>query len=135
MRQFQSDSSRVRSWPFGLLAIAAVALIVGCPAPQSGPGQGDPNRGRELFVSKQCVTCHTLSGVPNAIGTVGPPLNGIGSAAATRKPGMTAAAYLRESIKDPNAFVPPGTTSPMILPGPVSDQEIDGVVASVLRKP
>ena len=35
---------------------------------------GDPTRGREALRTYGCVTCHTIPGVPNAAGAVGPPL-------------------------------------------------------------
>ncbi len=47
--------------------------------------------------------------------TVGPDLTHIGSVAATRKPGMSAEEYIRESIVNPNAFIVPGF-QPDIMP-------------------
>jgi hypothetical protein len=49
---------------------------------------------------------------------------------------MSAEDYLRESIKDPNAFIVPGQQSPslMVLPVPVSDREIDDLVAFLLTQ-
>ena len=38
---------------------------------------GDAARGRALFVTKGCGGCHTLKGVTQAAGQVGPPLDGI----------------------------------------------------------
>jgi sulfur-oxidizing protein SoxX len=43
--------------------------------------QGDPARGREVFVSRDaghCVICHSVAGITPA-GNVGPPLDGIGA--------------------------------------------------------
>lgn len=43
--------------------------------------QGDPARGREVFVSREgghCVLCHTAPGIETA-GDVGPPLAGVGA--------------------------------------------------------
>src|SRR5436190_21460617 len=47
-------------------------------------------------------------------GTRAPDLAGVGSRAATRKPGMTAKAYLIESLIQPGAFIVPGY--PPIMP-------------------
>ncbi len=67
--------------------------------------------GEKIYREKgQCATCHTL-GAP---GGRGPDLAGVGSRAATRKPGTSAKAYLIESLIDPGAFlVPP---YPPIMP-------------------
>lgn len=51
--------------------------------------------------------CHTIPGIPNAVGLVGPNLSKIGSEAASRKPGMSAEDYIRESILDPAGFAAP----------------------------
>ena len=97
----------------------------------TGGASGNADRGKQLFADKQCGTCHVLASVPGAAGTIGPTLNGIGNTAGSRKPGMSAADYIRESIKDPNAFVVSGypSPSPMILPVPVNDAEINDLVA------
>jgi cytochrome c2 len=53
----------------------------------------------------RCGACHFLE---QGVSTHhGPNLYAIGTAAATRKPGLTAAEYLLESIIDPDAFVAP----------------------------
>lgn len=119
----------------GVLLVTLV-LAVAC-APSGGGGAGDASRGRTLFESKQCVTCHVLASIPNATGTIGPSLNGIGTTAATRKPGMAAEAYMRESIKDPSLFIVPGFAGPpsaMVLPVPVNDQEISDLIAFLLTQ-
>jgi cytochrome c2 len=88
-----------------------------------------------LFESKACVTCHTLPGIASATGTVGPPLAGIANTAGTRKPGMAAEAYLRESIENPNAFVVPGFPSPSAMPpGQATGQEVADLVAFLLTQ-
>jgi hypothetical protein len=54
-----------------------------------------------------CGGCHTIPGVPAAVGQLGPDLANIGATAATRKPAFSAEAYIRESILEPNAFIAP----------------------------
>ena len=67
--------------------------------------------GEKIFREKgQCTTCHAI-GRP---GGRGPDLAGVGSRAATRKPGTTATAYLVESLLNPGAFVVEGF--PNIMP-------------------
>ncbi|MBI4493542.1 MAG: c-type cytochrome [Chloroflexi bacterium] len=38
---------------------------------------GNPENGRQLFVAKGCIGCHTLRGVPAATGVVGPNLTNV----------------------------------------------------------
>jgi mono/diheme cytochrome c family protein len=54
-----------------------------------------------------CITCHTIPGVPGAIGQVGPNLSQIGVEAAKRREGYTALDYIQESILDPGVFTAP----------------------------
>ncbi|MDQ6858345.1 MAG: cytochrome c [Chloroflexota bacterium] len=83
------------------LALAACALAA-CAAPTAT----DPlERGRQVYREKACASCHQLGG--NG-GTVGPPLTHIGSVAGARKAGTSAEDYIRESIRDPGAYVVPG---------------------------
>jgi len=60
-----------------------------------------------LFTTKYgCNGCHTLTAA-GATGQVGPNLDGIGTNAGTRVPGLSAEDYIRESILKPNAFITP----------------------------
>ena len=62
--------------------------------------------GRILFVGEgACSSCHTITGIVDPGGVLGPRLDGIGGLAGTRRPGMSAKEYLRESILDPDAFI------------------------------
>ena len=102
------------------------------------------DRSKALLLAKGCMGCHTLS-VPGdpvfrATGPlVGPSLTGIGNVAATRRPGMSAEAYLRESIVEPQAFVVPGYAASPINPGhpqmpklPITREEADALIAFLL---
>ena len=67
--------------------------------------------GRQVFFGKGgCAVCHTI-GQP---GTRAPDLQGIGARAGTRRPGMSAKAYLIESLINPQEFLVPGF--PPIMP-------------------
>jgi cytochrome c oxidase subunit II len=122
--------------PLTLLALPLVLLIAGC----SGGGAsgaaggaagvaGSVDAGKALFTSKGCPACHTLAAA-GASGTIGPKLDGIGTAGATRKPGMAADAYIKESISDPQAFIAPGFAAPSAMPnGLASGKELDDLVA------
>ena len=49
-----------------------------------------------------CLLCHKITEQGN---TRAPDLRGVGGRAATRRPGMSAEAYLTESLRDPGAYV------------------------------
>ena len=89
---------------------------------------GDGNTGKVLFASKGCVACHVAQGVPGAVGTIGPTLNGLGDA--VRRPQLASgepntAANIRGWIKDPQSKKP-GTLMPSLG---LSDKESDDLTA------
>lgn len=133
----------------GLLLAALVTATVAALAPQQGASAASPvardavaasssqvERGRTLFYAKGCVGCHKKAG-EQAGASVGPDLTGLAARAGERKPGMSADAYVRESIKTPGAFVAPGFGSATFaMPDlGLSDGEIDAVTAFLLGTP
>ncbi len=69
-------------------------------------------------------------------GAVGPSLANMGNVAATRKPGMTAAQYLTESIVNTNAYIVPGY-QPNLMPQTYSalpPNEVADLVAFLLTQ-
>ena len=84
------------------------ATDVPAPSPAADTPEPVPVDGKGIFTSVfgQCSACHTIEGV--AEGMVGPDLTHIGTDAGTRKPGVSAEDYIRESIREPEAFVPEG---------------------------
>lgn len=86
--------------PAGRLAISGdlAAIVAGLP-------QGDADRGSKLYVSQACSGCHSLT---QGQVLVGPPFAGLYTSAATRKPALSAKAYLYESIVNPNVMVVQG---------------------------
>jgi Cytochrome c len=87
--------------------------------------------GREIMEGKGlCLTCHTI-GKTGALRF--PDLEGIGSRAQSRVPGLSEVDYLAESMYEPNAFVVPGFNPgmPPVNKPPIglTDQEILCVIA------
>ena len=71
-------------------------------APTDG-GAAGASPGQALFIgTAACASCHAIEGV--AQGVLGPPLDGIGKAAANRISGYSAEEYIRESIVEPDAY-------------------------------
>lgn len=109
------------------LAVAAVALVVVVAA--SGAGYkyvhekdqlreraetitgGDARHGEALFMAYGCGGCHTLTGVPQAHGKVGPPLDTIGVRAIIAGKLDNTPDNLERWIENPQA-VSPGTAMP-----------------------
>ncbi len=88
-------------------------------APPSADG-GAAADGQSIFTgSGGCGACHAIDGI--TAGQVGPDLTHIGTDAASRKPGTSAEDYIRESITDPEVFVPEGV-----------DRAIPGLMTSAL---
>lgn len=95
------------------------------------------------FQKGACGSCHQISGIPGAVGVVGPDLSDIGSLAEEHiaDSAYTGAAtnideYLHESIADPNLFIAPkcptGACVPDVMPATLSESlttdEIDAIV-------
>jgi hypothetical protein len=66
----------------------------------------------EIFTSAMCVSCHKIEGT-SAQSEVGPELTHIGTIGATRKPGISAEDYIRESIEDPGSYIVAGYSNIM----------------------
>jgi hypothetical protein len=92
----------------------------GGPPPGAGPGshqdgeQGDPlsfgtasQDVLDAFTAGGCVACHTIKGVGGGAASIGPGLSRVGEVGGIRVPGMSAEAYIEQSILDPGAFVRP----------------------------
>ena len=72
---------------------------------------GDIERGRTAFVNYGCGGCHTVKGVTQARGKVGPPLDGVGGRAIIGGRLENKPDNLMRWIIDPQA-VSPGTAMP-----------------------
>jgi len=120
----------------GLMFSGQTPTARGAPALQATP---DPAT-TAAFAKAGCAGCHTIPGVPNAVGLVGPNLARIGAEAASRKAGMGAKDYVRESILDPAAFLAPqcpnGVCPAGVMPPNfgerLSESDIDLIVAYLL---
>ena len=128
------------------LVIPTPCPVGACPSPSASSGEASEGTspGQSLFVgAAACSSCHAITGV--AQGILGPPLDGIGSAAANRIPGYSAEEYIRESILEPDKYAA-GTADGLsqdydgnlmlstmagVLPS-LSDEDIDELVDYLL---
>ncbi len=98
------------------------------------PSGGDPAGGTAVFTNSGCFACHTIEGVPGAVGQLGPELTHVATTGATRK-GLSAEEYIRESIENPSAFVVDGFAPIMpSLRGAMGDAEFEDLVAFLLTQ-
>jgi cytochrome c len=126
-------SRRARIAAFGLpplLALAIGALIFGEHYKEEQDRRtraetisgGDVDRGKRLFAAYGCGGCHSLTGVPQARGLVGPTLDGIGSRAILAGRLENKPDNLLRWIRNPQG-VSPGTAMPNlgVSPGDARD--------------
>jgi mono/diheme cytochrome c family protein len=92
------------------------------PPPPPAPA-GNPTAGKELFLAQGCSNCHTFSAAGSS-GAVGPNLDEVLKG--------KDAAFVRESIVDPNKTIANGYT-PNIMPGDfgqkLTPEQLDDLVA------
>jgi mono/diheme cytochrome c family protein len=123
----------------GLLLLALATATIATLAPASGasvassspPPDPTVERGQMLFFAKGCVGCHRIFSVNPTGPLIGPELTSLEVAAATRRPGMSAEEYVRESIRTPGAFIAANATTTMPDLG-LSDAEIEALTAFLL---
>ena len=103
----------------------------------------------QAFQKGGCAACHTIPGVPGAVGQIGPDLTNIGLTADERitAEGYSGSAdsaqgYLREALETPNAFIvsdcPNGPCQEGAMPpmtGVLNEEEIQKVVAYLASLP
>ncbi|MCZ6646117.1 MAG: cytochrome c oxidase subunit II [SAR324 cluster bacterium] len=93
----------------------------------------DAKAGQRLFAQKACVACHTIKGVPGAVGVIGPNLNDL-KTRTTLASGIlkNTPANLARWIRNPQK-IKPGAL--MVLPVPVNEQEASQLAAYLLSEP
>lgn len=137
MRPISSTSGVVVSITMVYLVTVGLLVLVALVFPQfeTETGQADEvtsvvEQGRTLFNNPNagCFLCHTIEGRG---GKRGPDLTRAGEQAATRRPGLSAEEYIRESIVDPRAFL--AEDFPPIMPPDfatrLTEEEINDLVA------
>lgn len=116
--------------------VRAGVILTPTPIATVATVSGNPERGKLLFnsIAGGCYACHSI-GTSGAVSNIAPNLAGIAARAQTKKPGLSAAAYLRGVIVDPNYNIVP-KTKPGVMPityaRTLSAQQIDDLVAYML---
>ncbi len=132
--QVRDLATFVLNWEATALGEVALAEL---PTPTPGAEEAaDPvARGQQVYTSAGCAGCHTIEGISN--GVVGPNLTKIGETAASRKDGVSAEDYIRESVLNTNAFLVEGF-QPNIMPQnygqQLSNRQLDDLIAFLLAQ-
>ena len=88
-------------------------------------------RGASLFALKGCIGCHVHWAFPRARMQVGPDLTGLADRAGSRVAGLDAAAYVRQSLREPGVFRATNSTAVMPDLG-LTDEQIESLTAFLL---
>jgi cytochrome c oxidase subunit II len=117
----------------GLTIATLVALRNTAP---TAPGAAVHEQGRTLFQQKGCIGCHSVTDKGLVSRTpMAPDLSALGQRAAARRPGLAADAYVKESVRQPQAYIVPGFTEIEMPTLPVSDTEVEAIAAFLLAPP
>jgi cytochrome c2 len=138
----------MRRFPLLFILILALSLLLVACGGDGGATEEQPavepsaTRGEELYKSTTigtasapgCSTCHSLEA---GVTLVGPSHAGVATRAETAVPGMSAADYLEQSIREPNAVVVEGFSPGVMYANydrELSDQDIADLVAFLLTQ-
>jgi mono/diheme cytochrome c family protein len=94
---------------------------------------GDAAAGKAVFASSGCATCHAFKPA-GSTGAVGPNLDSAPTADA-KKAGMSLDAFVRESIVQPDAYVPSGYAKgvmPSTFGSQLTKTQLDDLVAFIV---
>jgi len=130
--QIQDLSTFIQNWEATALGDVELAEL---PTPSVEEVADPIARGEGLFVASGCGGCHAIEGV--SFGEVGPNLTQIADVAATRKDGVSAEDYIRESIVNTNVFVVEGYESnimPQNYGQQFSSRELDDLIDYLLAQ-
>jgi cytochrome c2 len=84
---------------------------------------GDPSRGESMFIQYGCGSCHAVKNVRTAVGSVGPPLDGIALRVIIGGHLANTPDNMQKWIRDPQ-HVSPGTAMPDLNVGAEDARDI-----------
>lgn len=124
----------IRLWLTVALAGVLVISTVAVYRPQNAGSVAEaPDQGQLLFLAKGCSGCHTLEGVAETA-SAGPNLTALREVAGERISGVSGPDYVRQSLREPQAFIAPGfETSSVDMPTlKLSDSEVQSLIDLLL---
>jgi cytochrome c551/c552 len=99
-----------------------------------GGGTGNAAAGKAVFAANGCASCHTFKPA-GATGTVGPNLDTAPTSDAKADNNMALAAFVHQSIVDPNAYIAKGYTKgimPSTFGQSLSKSDLNNLVAFIV---
>jgi cytochrome c551/c552 len=112
----------------------AATTTSGGTTTSSGGGGGNAAAGKAVFASNSCASCHTFKPA-GATGTIGPDLDSAPASDAKADNNMDLAAFIKESIVDPDKYVAKGYSKglmPTNFGSQLSSSQLDDLVAFIL---
>ena len=129
MADAQTDLQPIRQQIMQQMAAGTGAVAEVAPAtPAPVASTGEFAEAHELFRSKGCIACHIAPGIPEAVGTIGPDLNGLASRAMIADVMELTEENLAKWIHDPVAMKP----DTVMLNVGLSDPEVETLVTWLL---
>lgn len=116
-------------------ALGDVELSEIAPVAELAAQSDDPvERGQIIYNNSGCGGCHAIDGI--SVGAVGPALSQIATVAETRVDGYSAEEYLRESIRNPSAYLVEGYDDLMVktFADSISESQFDDLIAFLLAQ-
>ena len=140
MEYYDSTSNHAELGMRGVLVVSQTAVAPGSAS--ATMSNGDPAV-LAAFQKGACGSCHTIAGIPNAVGVIAPDLSNVSAMAdehiksdAYTGAATTAEEYIHESIIDPNLFVAPtcptGACAPNVMPATMADTLTAGEINSIV---
>ena len=99
-----------------------------------GGGGGNAAAGKTVFDANNCASCHTFQPA-NASGTIGPDLDNAPEQDAKADHNMALAAFIKESIVNPDAYIAKGFTKglmPTTFGSSLSKTQLNDLVAFIV---
>jgi cytochrome c oxidase subunit 2 len=121
-----TETTPTETTPTETTPTATTPAPPGPPAPTTTAPSGSPEAGKAVFASKGCAGCHTFAPA-GASGTVGPNLDDVLK--------DKDAAFIRQSVVDPNAVIAPGFSAgvmPQTYKEQLSPKQLDDLVAFLM---
>jgi cytochrome c551/c552 len=100
----------------------------------SGGGGGSAAAGKAVFAANGCASCHTFKPA-GANGTIGPDLDTAPATDAKADNNMALAAFVKESISNPDAYIAKGFSKglmPTDFGSKLSSSQLNNLVAFIL---
>ncbi len=114
---------------------SAATTTSGGTTTSSGGGGGNAAAGKAVFNSSGCASCHTFKPA-GATGTIGPDLDKAPASDAKADNNMALAAFVHQSIVDPDAYIAKGPYAKGIMPtsfgSSLSSSQLNNLVAFIV---